>query len=152
MKKVAILALVAAQLGTGASAADLAGPSSAQAGRTGGFAGARLRVALDGRARERVRVGLAVAPLVRTGGEAGAGRLRIGEGLELGFSERRAPALALGGRPVKELVRGGGGPEGRRANLSTLGWVAVGAVVVAVGYFAWFAHEMNKCEPHDDEC
>jgi hypothetical protein len=152
MRRVAILALVAAQLGTAASAADLAGLASPQASRAGGFAGARLRVALDGQARERVRVGLAVAPAVRIGSDRGPGRLRIGEGLELGFGERSAPRLALGGKPVRELVRSKGAPEGRRANLSTLGWVAVGAAVVAVGYFAWFAHEMNKCEPHDDEC
>ena len=152
MKKVLIIALLAAQLGTAASAADLVDPTRSESTRTGAFAGARLRISLDPERRERVRAGLALAPTVHVGRDDGSGRLRIGEGLEFGLSERRAPELSFGGTPLKDLTGGGEGADGRRANVSTIGWVAIGALVVAVGGFALFAHEMNSCAPHDDEC
>ena len=152
MTKILLAGFIAAQITTAASAADFADAARVESTRTGAFAGVRLRVSLDGQPRERVRAGLALAPTLHVGREDGSERLRIGEGLEFGLSDRRPAHLSIAGRPLQELVREGERGDGRRANLSTIGWVAIGAVVVAVGYLAWFAHEMNSCAPHDDEC
>jgi hypothetical protein len=79
----------------------------------------------------------------------GSARLRFGEGLEFGLSDRRAPGLSLAGRPVAEIVQGAGGPEGDRRNVSTVGYVAIGVGVVlvaVVGYGLWLNHEINSNE------
>jgi len=151
MKKVMIAALLAAQIASAAPAhaaelIDSAGPHST---RMGSFAGARLRISLDGEPRERVRAGLTVAPTAQSMRADGASRVRIGEGLEFGVTDRRGPALSLSGRPVSQLVSGGPGPEGDRRNVSTIGWVAIGVGVVlvgVVGYGLWLNHELSSNE------
>ncbi|HEX8654430.1 MAG TPA: hypothetical protein VF693_04310 [Allosphingosinicella sp.] len=151
MKRIAIGALVAAQLASAvpASAAELIDSAAPSSNRMGSFAGARLRISLDREPRERIRAGFAIAPTTLGVRADGATRLRIGEGVEFGLSERRGPALSLNGRTVNELAGGRPGPDGQRQNVSTAGWVAigVGTVVVAVaGYWIWFTHEMNSNE------
>ena len=151
MKKITIAALVAAQLASAAPAGaadliDLAGPNAT---RIGSFAGARLRISLDREPRERVRAGLTVAPTAQSVRADGVSRLRIGEGVEYGLTDRRGPTLSLGGRPVSELSPGGRGPDGQRRNVSTLGWVAIGVGVVlvgVVGYGLWLTNELNDNE------
>jgi hypothetical protein len=146
MKKIVIAALLGAQLVAPAAAADLIADARSDGTRTGSFAGARLRISLDGVARERVRAGLTLAPTVHDL-QGGAARMRIGNGLEYGLSDRRGPELSIGGRSVRELAQAGRGPDGRRQNVSTLGWVAIGVgvvVVAVVGYGVWLTHELNE--------
>jgi hypothetical protein len=140
MKKLTIAALVAAQLlgsTQPALAADLAEARTQEAGM---FAGFRLRVPLAGEQnRQPVRAGLALAPTVQSramnGGEV---RTRFGEGLELGFNGRQPVALSFAGTPVSRLAQGPAGPDGHKAGVSTLGWVAIGVGVVAVSLFALY--------------
>ena len=149
MKKFFAAALIAAQTASPAAAADLVRDAGVQERRMGAFAGARLRVSLDGQARERVRGGLSVSPTMHDVRADGTARLGIGEGLEFGLSDRRGPALSLAGTPVREIVQGPRGPEGDRRNVSTVGWVAIGVGVVlvgVVGYGLWLNHELSNNE------
>jgi opacity protein-like surface antigen len=149
MKKILIAALLSAQVAAPAAAADLVTEARSEGGRTGSFAGARLRISLDGVSRDRVRAGVTLAP-TRHELQGGAVRMRVGEGLEFGVTDRRGPQLSLAGRPVRELAQAGRGPDGQRQNVSTLGWVAIGVGVVVVGvvaYGLWLTHELS--EPHD---
>lgn len=139
LKKIAIAALISGQLASPAMAADLV-DGRTESVRTGAFAGLRLRVSLDAEPQERVRGGLTFAPTRHDVATDGSARLRMGEGLEYGLSDRRAPELRFAGRPVRELAVG---PNGRRQNISTIGWVAIGVVVVGVGAAAWFIDAMN---------
>jgi hypothetical protein len=130
MKISVVSAFVAAQcLAAPAFAADLPdGPHYAGPSRVGGFAGARLRVAIGGRHGGEVRAGLALAPVRRTPGEA---KLSFGEGLEFGIAGRERPALRVAGY---RLAPGGAvGRDGQRLGVSTVGAVAIGAGVVVVG-------------------
>jgi hypothetical protein len=146
MWKLLIAAVLAAQVAPSAAHAQTAnlGPGTQQGEtRVGAFGGARLRIALGGGQRVRVRAGVALAPaLHRT--ENGASRLRIGEGLEYGIADRRAPAVSIAGyraSDVKDLA------GGARNNVSTTGWIAIGAgviVLVGVGVLGWLVHEGNK--------
>jgi hypothetical protein len=148
MKPALIAALVAGQLaGAPAFAADL---SIAQEQRTGAFAGFRLRVPLDGPARERqARLGLTVAPTLHSLRPGGEIRTRFGEGIELGFGSRGPLALSLAGRRIDRLgIRpDGAAPGGPRAGVSDLGWIAisVGAVVVVVAALAFACTEDSDC-------
>lgn len=140
-------ALPGAQLAPApAFAAELVEERGAGLERRGGFAGARLRVPL-GSTTEKARVGLALTGVQR--GETG--ELRFTKGLELGFARGEGLSLASGGRTLR-LAPGGETGAGRKAGVSTLGWVAIGigaAVVVSVvGYGLWLNHELND----DDRC
>jgi len=151
MKKLTMIALVASQLATAApaGAAELIDSAGQDTTRMGSFAGARIRISLDREPRERVRAGLTIAPTALAVRADGAARRRIGEGVEFGLSDRRGPSLSLSGRPVSELAEGPRGPDGRRQNVSTVGWVAIGVGVVVVGvagYAIWLTHEMNSNE------
>ncbi|HEX9953982.1 MAG TPA: hypothetical protein VGB48_02060 [Allosphingosinicella sp.] len=143
--------LVAASL-IAAQAVSVAAPAQAaelnvggQQGETrfGAFAGARVRIALGGEKRERVRAGLAVAPSsLRT--EGAATRLRIAEGVEYGLTERRAPGLSVAGMRMSDMGRAAGGD---RQNVSTTGWIAIGVatvVVIGVGVLGWLVHEASQ--------
>jgi hypothetical protein len=124
-----IAVLIAAQVAAPAAAADLTSPG-VEATRTGAFAGARLRISLDAKPRERFRAGFAVAPTVRQFRSDGSTRLRIGEGTEFGISDRKAPGLSLAGKRLSDIAPRGEGPKGPRQNISTIGWVAIGVVAV----------------------
>ncbi|HEY0043666.1 MAG TPA: hypothetical protein VGB62_03865 [Allosphingosinicella sp.] len=147
MKKLLIAAVLFAQAASfvgRAEAAELSGRVEAQETRMGAFAGARLRIALGDTKRERVRAGLAVASALHRIDQAGNARVGIGEGLEYGFTETRAPSLSLAGYRVSDLQRG---PGGSRRNLTTGGWIAVGAgAVLLTGalFLGWLAHEGDK--------
>lgn len=140
MKKLMMAALVAGQLATAATpaaAADLVDTRSDTVMQPGGFAGARLRIALDGAPPERVRAGVTIAPTRHDVRGDGSATLRIGEGLEYGVSERRAPGFSFAGQPVRDIVSPVG-PNGQRQNISTVAWVAIGVGVVAVTVFALY--------------
>jgi hypothetical protein len=144
MRRFLIASLIAAQVGTyaaPASAAELTAEPQQREARMGAFAGARLRIRLG--EGQRVRAGLAVAPALH-GTQDGARQLRIGEGLEYGLTDRRPAGVSLGGHRISDM---GTGPDGRRQNVSTLGWVAIGVgvvVLVGVGVLGWLVHEANE--------
>jgi hypothetical protein len=152
MKKLTLAALVAAQITTvavPAQAAELVDTRTSEGSRPGAFAGARIRVSLDAEPRERVRAGVTFAPTRHDLRGDGSARLRFGEGLEFGMTDRRAPGLSFAGRPVAEIVQGGAGPQGERRNVSTVGYVAIGVgviVVAVVGYALWLDHELSNNE------
>jgi len=155
MKKLTIAALISAQLLTAAQpvlAADLA-ENRARTSETGLFAGFRLRVPLAGEAdRQPVRAGFAVAPTVQSralnGGEV---RTRFGEGLEFGFNGREPVGLSVAGTPVSRLVQGPDSPQGEKAGVSTIGWVAigVGALIAVVLVAGAICLSDNDCIPSE---
>lgn len=133
MKRLTMAALLAGQMLAAAPPALAAELTDGRTQEMGAFGGVRLRVPLDGGAAEQrqVRAGLAVAPTLRSRSASGETRTRIGEGLELGFNGDDRVRLSLAGTPVSHLARGPAGPDGRRLGVSTLGWIAIGTVVVA---------------------
>jgi hypothetical protein len=139
MKSVTIAAFVAAQIGLVAQpafAADLGDQGGAGTQRRGAFAGARLRVPLDGARAGKAQAGLTVAPIVQGRKADGSIRTRFGEGLELRLSGTARPQLAFGGRSLAQLTQGRAGPDGRKTGISTIGWVAIGVGVAAVTVYA----------------
>jgi hypothetical protein len=134
VKSLFALAFVAAQaMGTAQSAhaAELPpayGPDSAH---IGGFLGARVRLPLGGGEKKPLRATLTAAPTLHSGNGQ---RIRIGQGVELGFQGREA-RFDLAGQPMLGLSKGGTAPNGRRQNLSTLGAVAIGVGVLLVGVY-----------------
>lgn len=140
MKSFVLGALVAAQVSAVAQpafAADLAEEGGPVAQRQGAFAGARLRVPLDGTGSRQTQAGLTVAPVLHGRQANGSVRTRFGEGVELRLSGATAkPELAVGGRSLAQLTAGRAGPEGPKAGISTIGWVAIGIGVAAALVFA----------------
>jgi len=133
MKKLLIGALVAGQLLTAAQPALAAAPGADEQARMGAFGGVRIRLPLDGDARQRrLTAGLTLAPTMHARTPEGALRLRIGEGLELGAQGREPVRLSIGGRDFRRLSAqqdaeddGGGVP--------TWVWVAGGIIVATAG-------------------
>ena len=108
MKKLMITALVAGQLLTAAQPALAADLVDSGASQMGAFGGVRLRVPLDGNARQRqVRAGLTVAPMIQSRTMQGESRLRIGEGIELGVRGRSPVTLSLAGAPLSQHLGAG---------------------------------------------
>lgn len=134
MRKLMIAALAAAQIAATAQpalAADL-GERGAVAQRQGAFAGARLRIPLDGSRAGKAQAGLTVAPILQGRQADGSIRTRFGEGVELRLTGERGPQMAFGGRSLAQLTEGRAGPDGRRMGVSTIGWIAIGVGVAAV--------------------
>lgn len=149
MKKLMIYGLLAGQAMLAAQPATAAGMVSGAEHQVGAFGGLRLHVPLDGEAGERgARLGLALAPTSRTESLRGDSRTRIGEGLELGISGAGPAQLSMAGTPLSRLAQGGDAPRGPRAGISTVGWIAIGVGVAAIGTVAWFVHAMND----EDRC
>lgn len=149
MKILTIAALVAAQLVATAQPALAAELSDSCTQEMGAFGGVRLRLPLDGRVGEqRIRAGLAVAPTLHSRDLRGNSRMHIGEGLELGLNGDDRVRLSLAGTPVSRIAQGPAGPEGRRAGVSPIGWVAIGVGVAAVAAATWFVIAIND----DDRC
>ena len=98
---------------------------------------------LGGNESGKARAGLALAPTVHSLRSDGSLRTRFGEGMELGLTDRKNPQLSLAGRPVSQLVAGPQGPEGQKLGISTLGWLAIGSVVVIVGGLALLADHIS---------
>ena len=91
MRPTLIAALSGAQIiATPAAAAELAGEERVDGARSGAFAGARLRLALDRRAPVRLRGGLVAAPAVQARHSDGRVQSRFGEGMELGIDPSAA--------------------------------------------------------------
>ena len=149
MKRLTMAALVAAQLMATAQPALAAELSDSRTQQMGAFGGVRLRVPLDGRVGERqVRAGLALAPTLHSRDLRGNSQIRMGEGLELGFNGNDRVRLSLAGTPVSRIAQGPAGPQGPRAGVSTIGWVAIGVGVAAVAAATWFVIAIND----DDRC
>jgi hypothetical protein len=139
MKALILGALVSAQIAVSAQpalAADLGDERGALSTRQGAFAGARIRVPLDGGGTRRTQASLAVAPIVQ--GRQADGRVvtRFGEGMELRLNGAAGPELALAGRPLSQIAQGRTGPDGRKSGISTIGWVAIGVGVAAITVLA----------------
>jgi hypothetical protein len=148
MRTMLIAALLAAQAAPGASAAraaELAPESQARETRMGAFAGARVRLSLGGE-RKSLRAGLTAAPALHSLRD-GAARMRIGEGLEIASRDLRRPGVTVAGRSFTEAAGIPRAPDGRRQNVSTTGWIAIGAGVVLLGgvlVLGWLVHEANE--------
>ena len=151
MKRLVILAVMAAQVPVPAAAASLDVSPGADR-RMGAFLGARLRISLDAQPRERVHAAVGLAPTLQMRGMDGARRSRIGEGLELGVSESGTSGLAFAGQPISRLVKRGGEPEGQRRNVSTAGAIAIGVGVVAASVVAlyWLCGSGTICNTDDE--
>jgi hypothetical protein len=134
MRNYMIVALAAAQIAAAAQpamAADL-GDRGTVAQRQGAFAGARLRIPLNGSRAGKAQAGLTLAPILQGLQADGSVRTRFGEGLELRLSGTTRPQLAFGGRSLAQLAQGRGGPDGRKLGVSTIGWIAIGVGVAAI--------------------
>jgi hypothetical protein len=143
--------LVAGQLTFAAQPALAATLGPGEQTRIGAFGGVQLRVPLGGARAEAPRASLGIAPVARTQDLNGAGRTRIGEGLQLSLEPNRPVTLYLAGTRLDRLGMAPSGetPGGERAGISTLGWVGIGVgalVVVAAGVGFWFLEAM-ECGP-----
>jgi hypothetical protein len=151
IRRLATTALVAAQVAMAAppaGAAELIGDGSHAAQQRGAFAGARFHLPLGSGQAAKPRLGLALAPLQQSRQLEGGTLTRFGEGVELGFRGDDKLRLSFGGRPVSQLVAGGGAPGGRKLGVSTTGWVAIGVGTVLVAgtiLVAWGLHEARTC-------
>ena len=154
MKKMAMAALLAGQLVVSVQPALGADLTETRSREMGAFAGLRVRMPLDGDARQlRIRAGLALAPAMHSRSAAGETRSRIGEGLEFGLVGHEPGRFSIGGTPVSQLGQGPIGPDGRRLSASTGEWIAIGAgaVVVVLGVAYLVFTEMMDCDA-DEEC
>jgi hypothetical protein len=151
MKKCVVAGLIAAQVIVAAQPAAAAGFEEGASVQTGTFAGARIRLSLGGKQQDqRFRAGLTLAPTMHTQSISGESRMRIGEGLELGFTGERPLTLSLAGQPVSRLLPGASKPGDDKLGLSTGGKVAIGvgaALVVAAG--AGYLVLANRCTECD---
>jgi hypothetical protein len=156
MRSIVFSLLVAGQLAFATTPALAAALAPGEQTRVGIFTGIQVKLPLGGSRGEAPRASLGIAPLAHSQGLDGAGRTRIGEGLQLSLEPNRPVTLNLAGTRLDRLglAPGQQAPEGERAGISTLGWVGIGAgalIVVAGGVAFWF-HEAMECGPSDDEC
>ncbi len=155
LKKMLVGGLIAAQVFVPPLAAAELGLR--ESNRVGAFAGVRMRLPLDGQSSDRqMRAELALAPAVHSRSGEGQGRTRFGDGLSFGIRRDQVPELRLAGTRIDRLglAPNGSAPDGQRAGVSTLGWVAIGlgataVVVIGVGYL-WLDDALD-CDP-EDEC
>ena len=137
MKAVMIAAILGGQAMIAAQPALAAELTDGRTQQMGAFAGLRMRMPLDGTAQQRrIRAGLTLAPTMHSRSADGAVRMRMGEGLELGLSGDSPVRLSIAGTPVSRLAQGPAAPDGAKAGISTLGWVAISVGVIAVTVFA----------------
>jgi len=143
-------ALVAAQLLAAAQPAIAAELDRGEQTRMGVFGGLQVRMPIGGARSESPRVGLAIAPTVRSERLDGTSRSRIGEGLQLGLGASRRAELSLAGTRIDRLgiAPQGHTPDGRRAGVSTLGWIGIGVGVAAIAGAAIFYAMLTD----DDRC
>ena len=155
MKRAMMAALLGGQLMTAVQPALAADLIERDTPLMGAFAGVRLRMPLGDRAPQRLRAGLTLAPTMHVRGSDGAARTRFGEGLELGLAPNRPLELSFAGTRLDRFgVRpDGNAPGGRRAGVSTLGWIAIGVgatIVVAAGAGYLWLEDALDCDPGDD--
>ncbi len=135
MKPMIVLALIVSQLSFAVAPASGATINDDQmAGRqnTAAFAGARLIMPL-GSGQKQPHVGLALTSLQRN---SSTGTLRFAPGLELGASGNGLARLTISGQRLGEQLPGltsrkGQVLTGRKAGVSTVGWVLIGVGTVA---------------------
>jgi hypothetical protein len=152
MKQLMIAAVVLGQVLTAAQPAAAADFVAQEQRQMGGFLGARIRVPLGGeREKRQVRAGLTLAPTMHLRDINGETRMRLGEGLELGIGPNRPLELSLAGTRIDRI---GLAPRGRRAGVSTLGWIAIGVgtaiVVTAAAGYLWLEDALDCDDPGDD--
>lgn len=153
MKNTIFAGLVAAQLIAASSPAAAAGFGESPAVQTGTFAGARIRISLGGEQRDRTfRAGLTLAPMLHSQTISGGTRLRVGEGLELGFTGERKLNLSLAGVRA-DTVLGLNGRDridaDRKLGLSTGGKIAIGVSVILVAGGVGYLVLANRCTECD---
>jgi hypothetical protein len=121
-----------------AAAASLELDARLSAQQRAAFAGARLRVPFGGAEAGKARATLAVAPTLHGQRSDGSVRVRFGEGFELGARRGEEPRLSFGGRQLSHFGQGKQTPEGPKAGISTIGWVAIGVGTAALLYLTVF--------------
>ena len=148
MENYVLAGLVAAQLTAAAQPAAAANFEDGASVQSGTFAGARIRLTLGGNQQDRkFRAGLTLAPTLRSQTISGRTQMRLGEGLELGFTGERPLALSLAGRPIDRLLPG----DDKKLGLSTGGKVAIGvgaALLIGAGAF----YVAIQCDEDEREC
>ncbi|HET6943276.1 MAG TPA: hypothetical protein VFH89_14040 [Sphingomicrobium sp.] len=153
MRKSAIAILASALVSAPAAAAPF---DDGTAGvRPGSFAGAVVRIPLDGSRTAKPRASLTFAPTQTRIFDNGVTSTRIGEGFALNLAPGSKPTLSLAGvRLDRALSFGGGSKADGDGNLELSGGAAVAigigaAVLVGAGVFYAVA---THCGDHEDEC
>lgn len=104
--------------------------------RPGAFVGAQFKMSFGGPTLSQPRAQLAFAPTRSSlSNNSGQVTTRIGEGLALDFTSNAKPTLTLAGMRADtalRLTRAGRSESDQKLGISTAGWVAIGAGVVAV--------------------
>ena len=151
MRSLMLSLLAAGQLAIACQPALATEIEAGEQSRMGMFGGVQLRLPIGGEARaQQPSLSLSVAPMMRSQRADGAAATRVGQGFELSLAARR-PELRLAGTRLDRLdtLTVGNGRDGRRANVSTLGWVGigVGALALTLGGFYLWLDEAMECDP-----
>lgn len=149
MRSLILSLLLAGQLAFAAQPVLAAEIEAGEQSRMGMFGGVQLRMPLGGSRVEQPRMGLTLAPTMRSQRLDGASATRVGQGLELSFAGRR-PEARLAGTRLDRLDTLAA-PDGRHANISTLGWVGIGVGTLALtvgGFYIWLL-EASECGPRE---
>lgn len=149
MKLFVSAALIGAQTVAVAQPAFAADIQREATAATGTFAGLRLRMPMGGSRAERApRLGLTFAPTVHSLNESGEARMRIGEGLEFGFSGRhQTPAFLVAGRRLGAAQDNEEGEQRDRGGINTGEAILIAGGVIVLGVLAgtiWFVNEINE--------
>lgn len=125
-------AFIAAQLAAAPAVAASLEPVETSATRTGGFAGARLRIQLGGREAGRAQAGLNIGPVRSAQATDGRIHTSFGEGVAFGIAgESATPQLTFAGRSLDEIRLKADGKGGVPT------WaLVVGGVVIVLGVAA----------------
>ena len=119
----------------------------------GAFVGARIKIPLQHQADAGPQAELALAPTLTRFSSGGRTKTLIGDGLALSFGPASPPTLKWAGAPAGSLLRlspGSTPRPGQKMGLSTGGWVAIGAGVIAVAGGLYLLHLANRCDECDD--
>lgn len=134
MKKLVIAALLVGQgmsAAAPATAAEIYDPQASSQRQFGAFAGTRVRIPLGGGV-EKAHAGFAFTNMRVDA----SGARRFSKGLELGFAGDQTLRVSVAGQPLQSetlaLTSGTRVPEGRKAGVSTIGWVAIGVGATAL--------------------
>jgi hypothetical protein len=139
MRILLMVSLAAAQIATPAAAAEIVQDAEVARTRSGGFAGARVRLSLDPQERRPLRAGLVVAPVAQAIADDGRVSTRFGEGAELRIRSGGPPVLSLAGQELgRQRLRAAQDEEDDDDGPSTLLLVAGGLVLAAgIGLFVF---------------
>lgn len=120
--------------------------------RPGAFVGARLHVPLGGSVRSSPRAGLTLAPTQSRISRDGYISSRIGEGVALNFTGRKATITLAGVRADRALgltTADNANVDDKQA-ISTGGWIAIGVGTVAVAGLIGFALWVDAVEDNSE--